>query len=243
MTKTPLRGEPAALQQGFGALLQRLVAERRELVEQRRDQRRPGPGDQHRERHPHDPRVQPPQRAGPLHQEQDHEHQRSAEQQAQQQALEQVADEQAERRAIEAEARLDAERAPDRQRQADDATPAGTWTARQPCRATRRADAPPATQRSMALIRRRGSAAVPAPHPAVVPAADPRARDGVVGGLLMGREVDLRARMLPAPRRDGAGRPRPGAGSASCASASTATSSSTNNPANQCIAESPRRAL
>ena len=114
------RGEPAALQQGFGALLERFVAQRRELVEQRRDQRRPCPGDQHRERHPHEPGIQPPQRAGPLHQEQDHEHQRSAEQQSEQQALEQVGDEQADGHAIETEARLDAEGAPERQRQADE---------------------------------------------------------------------------------------------------------------------------
>src|SRR5205814_10416475 len=73
----PPGGEAAAREQGFDALAQRLVLERREAVEERGDEYRPGPGHEEHDGEPQAPRPYPPHSAGPLHHRQRRQQQRT----------------------------------------------------------------------------------------------------------------------------------------------------------------------
>ncbi len=89
-----LGGEAAAAQQRLDARPERLVGERREAVEERRDERRPRPGHEQHDREPQQPGPQPPPGSGALHQQQRREQQRAAEQHRQHQALAEIGEEQ-----------------------------------------------------------------------------------------------------------------------------------------------------
>src|SRR5438045_7882385 len=75
----PPGSEAAAREQRFDALPQRLVLERREAVEERCDEYRPGPGHEEHDGEPQAPRPYPPAAAGPLHEQQRRNQQRTAE--------------------------------------------------------------------------------------------------------------------------------------------------------------------
>src|SRR2546421_9726975 len=105
----PPGGEAAAREQRFDALAQRLVLERREAVEERGDEYRPGPGHEEHDGEPQAPGPYPPHSAGPLHEHQRRHQQRTAEQHRERKAPAQIGEEQARRGAGEAEARLEPE--------------------------------------------------------------------------------------------------------------------------------------
>ena len=114
-----LAGEATTLQQPFETRAQRGIIQALEPVEQWCDPDRVGPGDEQRKCHPQQPRPQPPQLPGPLHQPQDRGNQRHAQDQAQQQTQQAVLGESARGGAVETKPGLDPEGPPDRQRQID----------------------------------------------------------------------------------------------------------------------------
>ena len=108
----------AAREQRFHALAQGRVVERREAIEQRRDEARRGPRECEADAEPDEPGPQPPPRARPVHQRERREHEGRADCESQRPSLEQVEREQTRRDSVESEPRLDAKRAPQRERQA-----------------------------------------------------------------------------------------------------------------------------
>ncbi len=112
-----VRAEAAAREQRLDSILERRVRERREPVEEGRDERRVDHQDGEVERHPGDPHVQPPMLAHRLHQPQHEQDERHPERKTERGLARQIGDEQRRRHAVEAEPRLDHERAVDRQRQ------------------------------------------------------------------------------------------------------------------------------
>src|ERR1700730_17008104 len=63
----PLGGEATARQQRFDTLPERLVLKRREAVEERCDECRPGPGHEEHDGEPQAPRPYPPPAGAPFH--------------------------------------------------------------------------------------------------------------------------------------------------------------------------------
>ncbi len=114
-----LGGESAALHQRLHPRLQRLVGERLELVEQRRDDGGVEHQDQQVEHAPGAPRPQPPPRARRGHDPQHQRRQRQPDQRPDGSALGQICEPQPHAGAVEAEALFDAERAPPFERQID----------------------------------------------------------------------------------------------------------------------------
>ena len=128
----PLGGEAAALEQRFDARLERLILQRREAVEERRDERRPRPRHEEHHREPQRPRPHPPPAPGALHEQQRRDDQRSAEQHRERHALGEISQEQRRGGAVEAEAGLEPKRAPQRERQVDQLDErARRWRSRQ----------------------------------------------------------------------------------------------------------------
>src|SRR2546421_1074091 len=78
--------EAAACEQRFDALAQRLILERREAVEERGEEYRPGPGHEEHDREAQGPGPYPPAAAGALHEHQRRDQQRTAAQHRERQA-------------------------------------------------------------------------------------------------------------------------------------------------------------
>ncbi len=106
------RLESAAARERLDGVAQRARLEFAEAIEERRDEARPRPADEDRERGPGAECVQPPGGTGACHEPQQQRDEREQEQCADREALERVRREQRRRRAVEAKAPLDTERAP-----------------------------------------------------------------------------------------------------------------------------------
>ena len=185
-----------ALQQVDDALAQGLVVQRLELVEQRRDEGRPGPEHEQAETHPYAPHVQPPVGAGGLHQPQHQPDQRRADEQGEQELLDQIRDEGGRGGAVETEAFLEPEGAVDGKGQVEQAADyqhaedhADAGGHRRPAQAApgliqpfQAAAQGPAEQQQGAIDQFR--------H------AQPGPRHGVIGGLAVGFERDVIAEGL-----------------------------------------------
>ena len=161
------------------------------------------------ESHPRDPRVEPPHVPARAHQPQHEQHERQPEH-ARRRAMPfaRSASHSCQRHAVEAEALLDAERVPPRERQADDAadaapTPTNSATSRHDRRRRRALGRSRRAPRARRRASSREHDCIDAPSP-----ASPRRclRDGVVGGLACAAASMRVGERAAASRRDARGR-------------------------------------
>src|ERR1700694_4920900 len=111
------RRESAALEQYLDPLLERLIGERRETIEERRNESRRGPGQCQGPYQPDQPDPPPPPGPATFHEGERGEQQRASEQRRQQQLLDQIDRIQPRRDPIETEAGFDPECSPQREGQ------------------------------------------------------------------------------------------------------------------------------
>ncbi|MCY1531414.1 hypothetical protein D9M68_666380 [compost metagenome] len=182
--------EAAALHERRDARLERRVVQRLELVEQRRDEGRVDQHQQQVEAHPRAPGPEPPERAGRTHEPQDERRDRQPDQRAEQRRLDGVGEPELPGHLVEAEALLEPEGLPQRERQLQQA--ADERKGRQQRQLLHHAAAQPHQQQLVQQVE--PAEQRPAQQQGGAPGHldEPEAclGDGVVGGLLVRGERD-----------------------------------------------------